>query len=147
MPDVEYVCFFFFKQKTAYEMRISDWSSDVCSSDLGLIGWALVPRLFAPAVLLLLVIIALPALAPREGGKRLAWGGIGAFVLLAAIAGIVVVNAKDPGVQAAVPVARFAAVPEPAPMQVGADWPAYGGTDGAQRYSPLNQINRKIGRA
>src|SRR3546814_7966583 len=29
------VVFFFFKQKTAYEMRISDWSSDVCSSDLG----------------------------------------------------------------------------------------------------------------
>src|SRR3546814_3167916 len=28
--------FFFFKQKTAYEMRISDWSSDVCSSDLAL---------------------------------------------------------------------------------------------------------------
>src|SRR3546814_19457628 len=27
--------FFFFKQKTAYELRISDWSSDVCSSDLG----------------------------------------------------------------------------------------------------------------
>src|SRR3546814_4644161 len=27
--------FFLFKQKTAYEMRISDWSSDVCSSDLG----------------------------------------------------------------------------------------------------------------
>src|SRR3546814_4171841 len=27
-------CFLFFKQKTAYEMRISDWSSDVCSSDL-----------------------------------------------------------------------------------------------------------------
>src|SRR3546814_1842148 len=27
-------CFFFFKQKTAYEVRISDWSSDVCSSDL-----------------------------------------------------------------------------------------------------------------
>src|SRR3546814_3834972 len=42
--DIAYVCsemcfffvydFFFFKQKTAYEMRISDWSSDVCSSDL-----------------------------------------------------------------------------------------------------------------
>src|SRR3546814_9452475 len=29
---------FFFKQKTAYEMRISDWSSDVCSSDLGVFG-------------------------------------------------------------------------------------------------------------
>src|SRR3546814_2770964 len=37
---VVYLClffwFFFFKQKTAYEMRISDWSSDVCSSDLQL---------------------------------------------------------------------------------------------------------------
>src|SRR3546814_4268260 len=31
---VVFLCFFFFKQKTAYEMRISDWSSDVCSSDL-----------------------------------------------------------------------------------------------------------------
>src|SRR3546814_9206867 len=29
-----FFCIFFFKQKTAYEMRISDWSSDVCSSDL-----------------------------------------------------------------------------------------------------------------
>src|SRR3546814_7212679 len=29
-----FFCFFFFKQKTAYELRISDWSSDVCSSDL-----------------------------------------------------------------------------------------------------------------
>src|SRR3546814_5545880 len=29
-----FFCFFLFKQKTAYEMRISDWSSDVCSSDL-----------------------------------------------------------------------------------------------------------------
>src|SRR3546814_5604804 len=35
-----YVCFF--KQKTAYEMRISDWSSDVCSSDL--LGVVAVPR-------------------------------------------------------------------------------------------------------
>src|SRR3546814_9431278 len=36
-----YVCifyFFFFKQKTAYELRISDWSSDVCSSDLFLLS-------------------------------------------------------------------------------------------------------------
>src|SRR3546814_5441651 len=38
--------FFFFKQKTAYEMRISDWSSDVCSSDL-FAGKLLVGVLFA----------------------------------------------------------------------------------------------------
>src|SRR3546814_1627990 len=40
MSEDDYIIvsfFFFFKQKTAYEMRISDWSSDVCSSDLSLI--------------------------------------------------------------------------------------------------------------
>src|SRR3546814_5069159 len=36
--------FFFFKQKTAYEMRISDWSSDVCSSDLRMAGQFAKPR-------------------------------------------------------------------------------------------------------
>src|SRR3546814_8771434 len=34
MSLILYIGVFFFKQKTAYEMRISDWSSDVCSSDL-----------------------------------------------------------------------------------------------------------------
>src|SRR3546814_10545953 len=33
--------FFFFKQKTAYELRISDWSSDVCSSDLAGLDFAM----------------------------------------------------------------------------------------------------------
>src|SRR3546814_7411976 len=37
---------FFFKQKTAYEMRISDWSSDVCSSDLLMAGRAVCVRVF-----------------------------------------------------------------------------------------------------
>src|SRR3546814_10937286 len=39
--------FFFFKQKTAYEMRISDWSSDVCSSDLLVHAFATVLRFTA----------------------------------------------------------------------------------------------------
>src|SRR3546814_1603650 len=38
--SINCVLFFFFKQKTAYEMRISDWSSDVCSSDLHLLDLA-----------------------------------------------------------------------------------------------------------
>src|SRR3546814_12795851 len=39
--NLRFRCFvFFFKQKTAYEMRISDWSSDVCSSDLQVLGRA-----------------------------------------------------------------------------------------------------------
>src|SRR3546814_6901831 len=41
--------FFFFKQKTAYEMRISDWSSDVCSSDL-MGGSHTLPRLIGPTL-------------------------------------------------------------------------------------------------
>src|SRR3546814_1495235 len=44
-----FLFFFFFKQKTAYEMRISDWSSDVCSSDL-LLGVAQAIRLSRAAM-------------------------------------------------------------------------------------------------
>src|SRR3546814_10724764 len=42
------MCFFFFKQKTAYEMRISDWSSDVCSSDLLPLPFLGVPQRSSP---------------------------------------------------------------------------------------------------
>src|SRR3546814_3080284 len=42
------IFFFFFKQKTAYEMRISDWSSDVCSSDLKTTLFQLVQRFYDP---------------------------------------------------------------------------------------------------
>src|SRR3546814_12109668 len=41
---------FFFKKKTAYEMRISDWSSDVCSSDLTNAAFELVAEFAAPTV-------------------------------------------------------------------------------------------------
>src|SRR3546814_2444567 len=46
--SVCFMYFFFFKQKTAYEMRISDWSSDVCSSDLAAI--AVIFDLVHPAI-------------------------------------------------------------------------------------------------
>src|SRR3546814_8964076 len=57
------ITFFFFKQKTAYEVRISDWSSDVCSSDLSFETsctpcWPRLPRL-------------LEQLAKAEGEVRL----------------------------------------------------------------------------
>src|SRR3546814_10745313 len=66
-----YICslfvFFFFKQKTAYEMRISDWSSDVCSSDL----WdlATVIMLFA-SILLAGSLRGNPALVDPAGGMK-----------------------------------------------------------------------------
>src|SRR3546814_5421959 len=44
------ICFcFFFKQKTAYELRISDWSSDVCSSDLAGLAISALALLFVSA--------------------------------------------------------------------------------------------------
>src|SRR3546814_10333153 len=50
-----YRFFFFYKQKTAYEMRISDWSSDVCSSDRGaeaaLIHWTVVQSSLGPMLI------------------------------------------------------------------------------------------------
>src|SRR3546814_11224816 len=52
MLQVGSICyiFFFFKQKTAYEMRISDWSSDVCSSDLAETGVGRIIGGLEPAV-------------------------------------------------------------------------------------------------
>src|SRR3546814_5784197 len=45
---VNVICVFFFKQKTAYEMRISDWSSDVCSSDLPNLSTKRIPSYRGP---------------------------------------------------------------------------------------------------
>src|SRR3546814_6768236 len=42
---------FFYKQKTAYELRISDWSSDVCSSDLGIVPMTQTATLAHPKVI------------------------------------------------------------------------------------------------
>src|SRR3546814_5533479 len=57
-----FLVFFFFKQKTAYEMRISDWSSDVCSSDLP--AWSAQPTSIAAARKIRRR-LSLPAKAPR----------------------------------------------------------------------------------
>src|SRR3546814_12902100 len=64
---MDYWCFFcFFKQKTAYEMRISDWSSDVCSSDLQKFHLFPHPSGFEPVVRVGL----LPGFFPRAHGLR-----------------------------------------------------------------------------
>src|SRR3546814_3543804 len=63
---VVHFCFCFFKQKTAYEMRISDWSSDVCSSDLGLIMALLLQELRRLPILPL----SLPFPNDRELARR-----------------------------------------------------------------------------
>src|SRR3546814_4497662 len=70
-----YIFFFFFKQKTAYEMRISDWSSDVCSSDLAVEHGKIGGEFRHPWVLLDFCATAYragPGPSQRQGGgKRL----------------------------------------------------------------------------
>src|SRR3546814_1725974 len=66
--DVIVYLFFFFKQKTAYEMRISDWSSDVCSSDLLFTPLGL--TMIAPSFASLLTMFEAAAGRPIEIGAR-----------------------------------------------------------------------------
>ncbi|HHY48584.1 MAG TPA: membrane-bound PQQ-dependent dehydrogenase, glucose/quinate/shikimate family [Alphaproteobacteria bacterium] len=126
----------------------------------GLDLWAQIPRLGAPTVLLLLLFFALPLLrrlARRDGGAAahgaavmaLAVVGAGLFALFQALPYPHTVlaqaapdrsaspgNTPIPEVPSREPAARAA---EHA-LAAGADWPAYGGTDHAMRYSPLDQI-------
>ncbi|CAN7369757.1 membrane-bound PQQ-dependent dehydrogenase, glucose/quinate/shikimate family [Brevundimonas sp. LjRoot202] len=110
--------------------------------EVGLNGWALVPRVIAPAVLLAFVIASFPVLDGRRGG-RLALGGAAVFVVGALIAGVVVAQANRPAAPAGAQSVALAAMSEPSLRDVGADWPAYGGTYSARRFSPLTQINRE----
>ncbi len=110
--------------------------------EVGLNGWALVPRVVAPAVLLMLVIAALPALDTRRGG-RLALGGAAVFIVGALLSGVVIAQANRPMPPNDPRTAALALMSDPSLRATGADWPAYGGTESARRYSPLAQINRE----
>src|SRR3546814_3067793 len=66
-----FMLFFFFKQKTAYEMRISDWSSDVCSSDLS--AAVMVPTVLAPGETLVATEGIKPLLAKVDVDQALRW--------------------------------------------------------------------------
>src|SRR3546814_15883438 len=81
------ILLFVFKQKTAYEMRISDWSSDVCSSDLSglhIAGWLIVV-----AIAWFLPFVGFAAM--RRFGRQLwplfvAWASLALFIFYAPIA-------------------------------------------------------------
>ncbi len=131
----------------------------------GLNVWAQVPRLGAPVVVLILLLFTLPALR-RADGRAVARGraaaaamaGVLAFGLYlfaqplwqppAAVAQAEAPAAPtepapaEPAVQPAANQRQMASASPQPQLQVGADWPAYGGTHAALRYSPLDQINR-----
>lgn len=108
--------------------------------EVGLHGWPLVPRVVAPSVLLVLALAATPLLTRSRMARKTAMGGLGAFVVLAVVGWLAVGMADRPMRPEALPDARMA-MTEPSLMSVGQDWPAYGGTYGARRFSPLTQIS------
>lgn len=107
--------------------------------EVGLNGWALVPRVVAPTVLLIGLVAVLPLLLPQ--GRRVAIIGGGALALFLLVGGTVVGFANRAPVGLPLP-AGGGDMGEPGLYQTGADWPAFGGTHAARRYSPLTQINR-----
>ncbi|MFC0103663.1 membrane-bound PQQ-dependent dehydrogenase, glucose/quinate/shikimate family [Sphingopyxis terrae] len=108
-------------------------------AEAGFDGWALVPRVVAPLILLLAVLLLMPLAAPPPRRWRPALLA-SAGVLVVAIAGGFAIGLAGPsGAERPLPAPRLA-MSDPALHQTGADWPAYGGTESARRYSPLAQI-------
>jgi len=107
--------------------------------EAGANGWALVPRVVAPLVLLVAVIFAMASLSAHAQRWRWALGSSAVIVALFAVGGAMLGWLNRPGVSMSLPGERMA-MADPALMQAGADWPAYGGSYSARRYSPLSQI-------
>ncbi|MEP7456367.1 membrane-bound PQQ-dependent dehydrogenase, glucose/quinate/shikimate family [Phyllobacterium sp. SB3] len=129
----------------------------------GLDGWAQVPRLVAPTVVLILVFLSLPVLRRDAGNSRLPGIAAGLAMLLV-LGGGTLFWASSGGLSALAQSAATIAAPEATPsptaqsvatknalpgasatpepqQEVGNDWPAWGGTNMGARYSPLSQIN------
>ena len=107
--------------------------------EVGTNGWALVPRVIAPLVLLVGVLLAMAPLSTDLRRWRIAWGASAGVVALFILCGFTLGWLNRPVPAMALPGARMA-MTDPALMQAGADWPAYGGSEAARRYSPLTQI-------
>lgn len=103
-------------------------------------GWALVPRLVGPLVLMMLVVAVLPLLRPGRIGWGGALGGVVGLAVLAVVVTVISIQAAPDRQMAAVPRPEAGSMPDPSIRETGADWPAYGGTYSSRRYSPLSQI-------
>ncbi len=104
----------------------------------GLNGWAIVPRMFGPTLIALLVVLALPVL-DRERGKRFRTIGLAVAAAIVAIGSVALFAASRPREPGPMP-ATLAAMSDPSLLDTGSDWPAYGASYAARRYSPLDAI-------
>ncbi|UXC91456.1 membrane-bound PQQ-dependent dehydrogenase, glucose/quinate/shikimate family [Sphingobium sp. RSMS] len=107
--------------------------------EVGANGWALVPRVIAPLVLLIAVLLVMPLMSARANRWRLAGASITAVIALTAITGFALSRINEHEVLMALPGAS-GTMADPALRQAGADWPAYGGSESARRFTPLAQI-------
>lgn len=108
-------------------------------AEAGLDGWGLVPFSIGPTILLVLVLVSLPLIAPARWRWRGALGAAAGVVLAIALAGFALSRIDQPRA-GALPGVVASSVADPSPLRAGTDWPAYGGSYAAQRYSPLGQI-------
>jgi quinoprotein glucose dehydrogenase len=108
--------------------------------EAGLDGWALIPRLVGPFILLVLAMLVMPARLLNGKSTRRAYGA-GLTVILALGLVIAVPLAKAPVATVPIPLVRDGTVYfDQATVPAASDWPTYGGGPGAQRYSDLSQI-------
>jgi len=121
----------------------------------GFDGWAQVPRLLAPTIVMVLMLLAMPVLRRHMAQERLARTAAAGAVGLLVTVGIGLVYcdlhttqaAAQPGPTGASTVTAVSAPPAGAsasplpPAGAGQDWPAWGGSDAGDRYSPLAEIN------
>lgn len=115
--------------------------------EVGLNGWALVPRVVAPttllvfviASLLVFVIASLPVLVPTRWMRRATVAGLVGTVV-AGVLGVVAIKGGNVAVRSASALTPSLTSNAATADAAGADWLAYGGTYGARRYSQLAHI-------
>lgn len=116
--------------------------------EVGFQGWALVPRVVAPTLLGVLVLLTIPVLRLKNASARTvrktALRAASVLLALAAFGGIVAVGGRSIAQQNLPSVQPAAASPAQSGQHPGAgpDWPYYGADQHAVRYSMLDQINR-----
>ncbi len=107
--------------------------------EVGLQGWPLVPRVIPPAILLFVALACAPVLTRSRAARMGAFGGMAALAAMLVLGGAILSFTGRPGVERELPAPELA-MTDPSLRPAGADWPAYGGTYAAQRFSPLAQI-------
>jgi quinoprotein glucose dehydrogenase len=108
--------------------------------EVGLSGWELIPRLVGPFILLVLAILVAPVLDQTSGRQVRKWGSIGAALFVAVLGVLIPIFNQQPAPHQLPEAHANAVFGDAAYAPKKGEWSAYGGGQGAQRYSDLAQI-------